>query len=105
MLDDPSVIRFIALPVIGTCLGIRDGSLDARAGVAPFEYSVADLIRHTAAPFTVMTMINILAQASAGGGVNILEALGMGGLCAGILYTLGRNISNQCHRGRPLEKR
>jgi hypothetical protein len=104
MLEDPSLIRFIVMPIVGTCLGIRDGSLDAKAGVAPFQYTVAEFIKATAVPFTVMTVINILAQASAGGGVSILEAFGMGGLCAGILYTVGRNISNEYNSRQKLEE-
>jgi len=105
MLEDPSLIRFIVQPIIGLCLGIRDGSLDARAGVKPFEYTVGEFIKATAVPFTVMTVVNILAQASTGEGVSLLEAFGMGGLCAGILYTVGRNASNQVHTSQSLENK
>jgi hypothetical protein len=97
MLEDPALIRFLAMPVVAVCLGVRDGNLDALARVAPFQYTIADFVKATAVPFTVMMVINILAQASTGSGVSILEALGMGGLCCGILYTVGRNISNHYH--------
>jgi hypothetical protein len=95
MFDDPSMIRFIVMPIVGLLLGIRDGHLDAKAATAPFDYTMKEMVKATYIPFFMMTFINILAQANSGQGINMLEAVGMGGLCAGLLYTLARNISNQ----------
>jgi hypothetical protein len=97
MFDDPTMIRFIMMPIVGTVLGIRDGRLDAKAGIRPFDYTMKEMLQATFVPFCIMTFINILAQANSGAGVNFLEAFGMGGLCAGIIYTLARNISNQAY--------
>ena len=91
------MIRFIMMPIVGTVLGIRDGRLDAKAGTRPFDYTIKEMIKATYVPFFMMTFINVLAQANSGEGINILAAIGMGGLCAGILYTLARNISNQAY--------
>ena len=95
MFDDPSMIRFIVMPLVGVLLGVRDGHLDAKAATPPFDYTMKDMVKATYAPLFMMTFINILAQANSGQGINMLEAVGMGGLCAGFLYTLARNISNQ----------
>lgn len=95
MFDDPSMIRFIVMPIVGVLLGMRDGRLDAKAATPPFDYTMKDMVKATYIPFFMMTFINILAQANSGRGVNMLEAFGMGGLCAGLLYTLARNLSNQ----------
>ena len=97
MFDDPTLIRFIAMPIVGTILGIRDGRLDARAGIRPFDYTMKEMVQATYVPFFLMTFINILAQANSGHGVNVFEAVGMGGLCVGILYTLARNITNKTY--------
>ena len=97
MFDDPTVIRFIVMPIVGTLLGVRDGHLDAKAGTRPFDYTMKEMVKASLMPFMMMSIINVLAQANSGQGVNMLEAVGMGGLCAGILYTLARNISNQTY--------
>ena len=103
MFDDPTLIRFLAMPIVGVMLGIRDGRLDARAGTRPFDYTMKEMVKATYFPFFMMTFINILAQANSGQGINMLEAVGMGGLCVGILYTLSRNISNSFYFGQPTE--
>ena len=95
MFEDPTMIRFIVMPIVGVLLGIRDGHLDAKAASPPFDYTMKEMVKATYVPFFMMTFINILAQANSGQGINMLEAVGMGGLCAGLLYTLARNISNQ----------
>ena len=104
MFDDPTLIRFIAMPIVGVILGLRDGRLDARAGTRPFDYTMKDMVKATYVPFFMMTFINILAQANSGRGINMLEAVGLGGLCVGVLYTLARNISNRLYFGQPNEK-
>ena len=95
MFEDPTLIRFIVMPIVGTLLGVRDGRLDAKAGTLPFDYTMKEMLRAMLIPFCVMTAINLLAQANSGEGMNFLEAVGMGGLCAGILYTISRNLANQ----------
>lgn len=92
---EPSMIRFIAMPVVGVALGIRDGRLDAKAGVKPLEYKISAYLRATAIPFIVMSTVNILAQVAGPNPVSLLEAIGMAGLCVGLLYTLSRNVTNQ----------
>ena len=105
MFDDPTLIRFIVMPIVGTILGIRDGRLDARAGVQPFDYTLKEMVKATYFPFFMMTFINILAQANSDEGINMLEAVGMGGLCVGILYTISRNISNRFYFGQSNERK
>ena len=100
MIEDPSLIRFIVLPIAGILLGVRDGHLDAKAGTRPFDYTMKEMLQAMLAPFCVMTAISLLAQANSGEGMNFLEALGMGGLCAGILYTVSRNLSNRFYFGQ-----
>ena len=92
---DPSMIRFIAMPVIGVALGVRDGRLDAKARTKPLEYKLSAYLKATAIPFFAMSAINILAQIAGPNPVNLLEAIGMAGICVGLLYTLARNITNQ----------
>ena len=101
MFDDPSMIRFIVMPIVGVLLGIRDGHLDAKAASPPFDYTMKDMVKATYVPFFMMTFINILAQANSGQGVSMLEAIGMGGLCAGVIYTISRNASNKVIRAAP----
>jgi len=97
VLDDPTLLRFIVMPIVGILLGVRDGRLDAKAGTQPFDYTMKEMISASLFPFFMMTFINVLAQANSGAGINMLEAVGMGGLCAGILYTVARNSSNQLY--------
>ncbi|MGI9455621.1 MAG: HlyD family secretion protein, partial [Aeoliella sp.] len=95
-MTDPSLLRFIVMPVVGLALGIRDGRLDAKAESQPFEYKVWPFLRATTLPFVFMTTINVVAQAaSPDQDVNLLEAIGFAGLCVGVLYTLARNITNK----------
>jgi len=95
-MTDPTLLRFIVMPVVGVALGIRDGRLDAAARTKPLQYKVWPFLKATALPFFFMTTINIVAQAaSPQRGVNPLEAIGFAGLCVGVLYTLSRNVTNQ----------
>lgn len=95
MLDDPAQLRFIVFPIVAIVFGIRDGGLDARAGVKPFDYTLKEFIAATALPFVVITALYIFAMASSHEQVNLLEAAVMGGLCAGVLYAVSRNLSNR----------
>lgn len=104
MLEDPSLIRFIVMPIVGILLGVRDGNLDARAGTRPFDYTMKEMLQAMLVPFCVMSAISLVAQANSGQGANFLEALGMGGLCAGILYTISRNLSNRFNEAQQNEQ-
>lgn len=95
MLDDPAQLRFIVFPIVAIVFGIRDGGLDARAGVRPFDYSLKEFVAAVAMPFIVITVLYMFVVASSHAPVSLVEAAVMGGLCAGVLYAVARNLSNR----------
>jgi hypothetical protein len=114
-LDGPGQLRLIIQPLIAIVLGVRDGRLDALAGLAPYGARVLASdrrvgvlghgLRAIAVPVTVAVAIDAIVQYLVRGSVGPVEALIVGIILVAIPYAIARSLANRVVRHRrPAER-
>jgi len=105
-LTGPLNFRFIFQPLAAILLGIRDGKMDAAAGIPPFIF---DLIstpknreRHIKTamgtllkPIIIGVILDAIAQYLIFKDINLWGAVLVGTFIMGVPYTLSRGITNR----------
>jgi hypothetical protein len=102
----PMSFRFILQPAIAIILGIRDGLMDARAGLPPFIYDLVfrpknrkrqlrSASNRLLTPIIVATVLDAIAQYLLFKHVRPLYALLVGTFVMGLPYALARGLTNR----------
>ena len=113
-LDGPGQLRLVVQPLIAILLGLRDGRLDALAGLAPYVARIfsadrpGDALGHglraIAVPVTVAVAIDAIVQYLVRGSVGPVEALLVGIVLVAIPYTVARSLATCLARRRQAAK-
>ncbi len=102
----PMSFRFILQPVIAIWLGVRDGLMDAKAGLPPFiadlilkpkdrERQLKSALHRLLTPIIVATILDAIAQYLLFKQVRPLPALLVGTFVMGLPYSISRGITNR----------
>jgi hypothetical protein len=108
-LSGPGVFRFVLQPLVAALLGIRDGLADARAGRAPYLWSILFDARERRAtlrdgagaivkPFVVAIGIDAVLSYLTQGAIYPGETLVVGIGLVALPYTLARALTNRLVR-------
>jgi len=107
----PGHLRFIIQPLIAVLLGIRDGRLDARAGVQPYPYrmllepeqrraALRGGLQALAKPLVIAVVMDGIIQVYVLRQFSLVGALLVGGLLVGLPYALARSVTNRLAQRR-----
>jgi hypothetical protein len=110
----PGHLRFVLQPLVAIALGIRDGRLDAKAGVTPFLWGLAfepatrgtawrSALRSLWKPLAIATVLDGVLQVLIRQRLRPAEAVLTGCLLVGLPYVIVRALANRLatrvHRG------
>ncbi len=102
----PGHLRFIIQPLIAVLLGIRDGRLDAGAGIPPYLYRIvfepeqrrAALrggLQALVKPLVIAMVMDGIIQVYVLRHFSLVGTLLVGGLLVGLPYALARSVTNR----------
>jgi len=102
----PMSFRFILQPAIAVALGIRDGLMDAKAGLPPFIYDLVfkpkdrerqlkSALHRLLTPIILATILDAIAQYLISKQIRPLMALLVGTFVMGLPYAVARAITNR----------
>ncbi|MBD3244348.1 MAG: hypothetical protein GF331_27400 [Chitinivibrionales bacterium] len=105
-LTGPLSFRFILQPAIAVLLGVRDGRLDAKAGLPPFILDVlihrqarkqrlGHALRSTLSAIVVGVIVDALAQYLIFRAIYPLQALLVGTVIIALPYAVARGLANR----------
>ena len=102
----PMSFRFILQPIVAIGLGVRDGLMDAKAGMPPFIYDLifkpknrkrqlTSAFHRLLTPIIVATILDAIAQYLIFKHIRPLHALLVGTFIMGLPYSISRGITNR----------